>query len=175
MSVTTLEQHSSDTALLDPVVLSRIDLAHAVRRLAYRPADWRNAVRFDAETRTYTRIPLPRESGYEAWLLTWLPGQHTELHDHAGSAGAFIVVEGSLTEDHAEQDLDGRTTLRRRVLEAGDVRPFGRDHVHQVFNNGALPAVSIHVYSPTLSAMNKYALENDRLTTISHDRAGVDW
>jgi len=169
----------STTALLEapaaPASQSRIYLAHAVRRLAYRPGAWRNAVRFDAAERTYTRIPLPRENGYEAWLLTWLPGQGTGLHDHSGSAGAFIVVDGALTEDTAEQDTEGRTTLHSRVLHSGDVRPFGRDHVHEVRNESDLPAVSIHVYSPTLSAMNRYALENDRLVTLSHDVAGVDW
>ena len=158
-----------------PMAQSRIYLAHAVRRLAYRPADWRHAVRFNADERTYTRIPLPRENGYEAWLLTWLPGQGTGLHDHSGSAGAFIVVDGSLVEDTAEQDLDGRTTIQSRALHAGDVRPFGRDHVHEVRNESSLPAVSIHVYAPSLSAMNRYALENDRLVTLSHDIAGVDW
>lgn len=180
MSVITPENPLLDLRLdpdlaLDVARPGRIDLAHAARRLAYRPADWRHAVRFDAVRRAYTRIPLRRESGYEAWLLTWLPGQGTGLHDHAGSAGAFAVVEGSLTEDTAEQDLDGRTTLRRRVLTEGDVRPFGRDHVHEVNNLGTLPAVSIHVYAPSLSAMTRYRLENDRLSTISRDRAGIDW
>src|SRR6478735_5375787 len=97
-----------------PTAQSRIYLAHAVRRLAYRPADWRHAVRSNADERTYTRIPLPRENGYEAWLLTWLPGQGTGLHDHAGSAGAFILLAGTLTEDTATQDYDGRTTLGSR-------------------------------------------------------------
>ena len=167
---------SPATALLEsPTAPSRTHLAHAVRRLAYRPAAWRHAVTFDAVSRTYTRIPLPREEGYEAWLLTWLPGQGTGLHDHSGSAGAFVVVDGRLTEDTAEQDQDGRTTLRERVLDAGEVRPFGRDHVHEVRNESELPAVSIHIYAPSLSAMNRYSLEQGRLVTLRHDRAGIDW
>ena len=32
------------------------------------------------------------------WLLSWLPGQGTGLHDHGGSAGAFAVVRGTLHE-----------------------------------------------------------------------------
>ena len=35
---------------------------------------------------------------YEAWLLTWLPGQSTGLHDHGGSAGAFTVLSGVVEE-----------------------------------------------------------------------------
>ena len=173
MSTTTLLEAPATADL--QITQSSIELAHAVRRIAFRPADWRHAVRFDTHERTYTRIPLPRENGYEAWLLTWLPGQDTGLHDHSGSAGAFMVVDGALTEHTAEQDLEGRTTLRERVLHVGDVRPFGRDHVHEVRNESSLPAVSIHVYAPTLSAMTRYSLENDRLVTLSHDVAGIDW
>jgi predicted metal-dependent enzyme (double-stranded beta helix superfamily) len=171
-----LEPRLLDHVQLDPpTAASRIYLAHAARRLAYRPNDWRHAVRFSPTERTYTRIPLPRENGFEAWLLTWLPGQGTTLHDHAGSSGAFIVIDGQLTEETAEQDLDGHTTLRERVLHDGDVRPFGRDHVHRVQNLGTEPAVSIHVYSPTLSAMTQYDLERGLLVTTARRRAGVDW
>src|SRR3954471_20309648 len=34
----------------------------------------------------------------QIWLLTWLPGQGTPLHDHGHSAGAFAVARGTLTE-----------------------------------------------------------------------------
>ena len=152
-----------------------LDLAHAARHLAYRPASWRNAVRFDSQARTYTRIPLPEENGYEAWLLTWLPGQGTGLHDHAGSAGAFVVVDGVLTEHTAEQDLEGRTTLHSRARGTGEVRVFGTHHVHDVQNEHGAPAVSIHVYAPSLAAMNRYELTAGRLVTVRHDRAGIDW
>ena len=34
-------------------------------------------------------------AGAQIWLLSWLPGQGTDLHDHGGSAGAFAVARGS--------------------------------------------------------------------------------
>jgi predicted metal-dependent enzyme (double-stranded beta helix superfamily) len=183
MSLDTFTSVNAATAFNDSVPFdpftrrepTTIALAHAARRLAYRPAAWRHAVRFSSESRTYTRIPLPAEDGYEAWLLAWLPGQSTGLHDHAGSSGAFVVVDGTLHEDTAEQDLDGRTTLRGRTLAAGDLRGFGPDHVHEVRNDSSEPAVSIHVYAPALSAMRRYALEGAHLVTLREDRVGVDW
>src|SRR2546423_6336547 len=51
---------------------------------------------FDPHERWYTRLVAADD--HEAWLLTWLPGQGTDLHDHGGSSGAFLVLAGELTE-----------------------------------------------------------------------------
>ena len=79
------------------------------------------------------------------WLLSWLPGQHTDLHDHGGATGAFTVVSGTLTESTARQDGSGE---RSQQLVAGQSRAFGPNYIHQVRNLGVDPAVSIHVYRP---------------------------
>src|SRR3954447_26114543 len=61
------------------------------------PETWPVAPRFNPVDRWYHR--LARAGDHEVWLLTWLPGQGTDLHDHGGSAGAFHVRSGTLTED----------------------------------------------------------------------------
>ena len=63
------------------------------------------------------------------------------------NALAVAVVLGSLD----EHDLTG--THR---LSAGQVRGFGPKYVHDVRNSTQAPAVSVHVYSPPLSVMNRY-------------------
>ncbi|WP_407562049.1 cysteine dioxygenase [Streptomyces sp. 184] len=132
---------------LTPAALGEIALGHA-----RRPDGWRPLVRFDAAARFHTRLEVT--GGYEVWLLTWLPGQGTEIHDHGGAAGAFTVVEGLLT----ERTFPGlRAAPRTRQVAAGGLRWFGPRYVHEVTNAGTAPAVSIHAYAPALSAMSYYA------------------
>jgi mannose-6-phosphate isomerase-like protein (cupin superfamily) len=114
-------------------------------------------------------------AGAQIWLLSWLPGQGTDLHDHGSSAGAFAVARGTLT----ERVVGGRA---REVvhqstadLTAGRVRYFGPHHVHQVANSLAEPAVSLHVYAPALRWMNTYRVERGALVRTGTERAGVDW
>ncbi|SFO70739.1 Cysteine dioxygenase type I [Geodermatophilus dictyosporus] len=110
----------------------------------------------------------------QVWLLTWLPGQGTPLHDHGGSAGAFAVVGGVVTEDV----VGGRPGAVREAateLWAGRVRPFGPHHVHRVTNRGTLPAVSVHVYRPRLTQMTAYRLEAGTLLSTGTEQAGFDW
>jgi quercetin dioxygenase-like cupin family protein len=138
-------------------------LAHA-RRLAADPAHWPSTLHFDTADRWYTR--LTDAGGHEAWLLTWLPGQQTGWHDHGGSAGAFLVVAGQLRED---------TIGGSRTLTSGTGRRFGSQHVHRVVNDGMLPAISLHVYSPALTSMTRYEMVGGSLVRLAVERAGADW
>src|SRR5947209_16145975 len=96
--------------------------------------------RFDPARRWYARVATADD--HEAWLLTWLPGQGTDLHDHGGSAGAFTVLAGRLTEQ-----TPARGTFAGRGYAVGAVRRFGSHHVHRMVNAGTAPAVSLHVYA----------------------------
>jgi quercetin dioxygenase-like cupin family protein len=119
------------TKILREVVADRAGWAHLLR---YDPAErWTALVR---STPTY-----------EVWLMSWLPGQGADLHDHGGAEGAFTVVHGVLTE------------LVGRPGHAGQSRVFGPHYVHQMRNEGDDPAVSIHVFGPTRQRMTPYRFD----------------
>ncbi|MGW5671286.1 cysteine dioxygenase [Micromonospora sp. NPDC003776] len=132
------------------------------------PAGWPVPLRFDPGQRWYARLAADTE--HEVWALSWLPGQGTDLHDHGGSSGAFLVVAGALTE---ETVADGR--LRPDRLATGAGRRFGARHVHVVTNRGDQPAVSVHAYRPALRRMTRYHLVAGRLRIAEVAEAGVAW
>jgi predicted metal-dependent enzyme (double-stranded beta helix superfamily) len=147
---------SSSAAPATPVAHAR--LAEIVRTVAQRPETWRGRVRFQSDRRWYQRLVLADE--HEIWLLSWLPGQHTGFHDHGDSAGAFAVARGELLERAAPC---GRPEPSGRVLAAGSVRSFGAAYVHDVRNSSALPAISVHAYSPPLLTMRRYEADSGRV------------
>lgn len=115
--------------------------------------------------RWFTRIHGDEE--LDVWLISWVPGHPTELHDHGGSLGALTVLSGSLNEFR----WDGRG-LRRRRLDAGDQAGFPLGWVHDVVwaprpvpeptttavatDLRVQPTLSVHAYSPPLTAMSYY-------------------
>ena len=146
----------------------RVNLLAVARRHAADPAAWPVTPRFDPVERWYSRIAAADD--HEVWLLTWLPGQHTDLHDHGGAFGGFTVVSGTLTEETVS-----RGTLRPRLLAPGAGREFGPRYVHRVSNNGFEPAVSVHCYGPALTSMTRYDLTDGRLRIAEVARAGIAW
>ncbi|MFD8197512.1 cysteine dioxygenase [Streptomyces wuyuanensis] len=118
------------------------EFAGLARSIAEDRAQWAPLVRYDATTRWYHR--LRTGPGYEVWLLSWVPGQGSGLHDHGPSSGVLTVLDGELTE---------RTARTDRSLTAGAQRVFAPGYVHEVVNDSLEPAVSLHVYFPGLTEM----------------------
>jgi hypothetical protein len=156
--------------IVGPARLGRI-----VRGIAARPSRWRPVVQFDADRRWYYRLgpgPDDQAAAYEVWLLTWLPGQQTGFHDHGEAVGAFAVASGSLRETTATV---GDRAVSSRVLSAGAVRAFGPAYLHDVASASAGPAVSVHAYSPPLSAMRRYEMTPGGLILTGTETAGDGW
>jgi hypothetical protein len=149
-------------------------LARIARHLAGQVDVWRPLLQVDPERRWYTRLTVG--DGWEAWLLTWLPGQGTDLHDHGGSSGAFTVLSGELQELTPAPTGSDPVRMSSRVLRAPQVRAFGPSHIHQVIGVGDTAAASLHVYGPALTVMNRYTLDAEQGPTLAvTERAGQDW
>jgi Cysteine dioxygenase type I len=124
---------------------------------------------FDAETRWHQRIY--RDASVDVWLITWLPSQGTQLHDHGGSAGSFTVVSGELAEAvyvPTDSETHGaRGELQEQTRPAGCSVGFDARYVHDVRNLSLAPAVSVHAYSMPLTTMTYYDLENGSLERVA--------
>jgi hypothetical protein len=164
---------STSTTGIPTVHRTPADHLATARRYATRPHDWPVAPRFNPAQRWYHR--LATEPDAEVWLLTWLPGQSTDLHDHGGSSGALLLVTGELTEHTVATRRGGPPRLAGTTLPAGKGRSFGPRHIHQITNTSPRPAVSLHVYGPALREMTRYRIEHGRLAVTAVDRAGADW
>lgn len=117
-------------------------------------------------------------SDHEVWLLAWLPGQGTDLHDHGGTArpaaGAFALARGQLTEYTVAPGEPPRLDSAEHVA-GGPGHAVGERAVHAMVNTGSTPAVSVHVYTPRLEMMRRYLFDECGLWLASMRRAGADW
>jgi Cysteine dioxygenase type I len=81
-----------------------------------------------------------------------------------------------LTERHAKIGYGlPRVVPGGRELVSGTLRAFGSRHIHEVTNRGVEPAVSLHVYAPSLVEMHRYEVRDDLLHVVSSQLVGVNW
>ena len=116
------------------------------------------------DKRWFTRLHSDDE--LDVWLISWVQGHTTQLHDHGGSLGALTLLSGALHEFR----WNG-AGLRRRRLDAGDQAAFPLGWVHDVTwaptTGRAAPALSVHAYSPPLTAMSYYEVtQRDTLRRV---------
>ena len=160
----------NEAAAPSPDRLGQARLRRLVAAVAAREDGWAGLVRFDAGRRWFRRLELADD--YEVWLLSWLPGQGTGFHDHGLAAGAFAVARGRVREQTVAA---GRGQARQRTVARGSIRSFGPRHVHDVANTSGEPAVTVHAYSPPLTAMRRYELTTSGLVFTATERAEQDW
>jgi predicted metal-dependent enzyme (double-stranded beta helix superfamily) len=137
-----------------PTPLGLPDLTELTRSVATQVRTGAHEVVLDSDGRWYRR--LHADPFVDVWLISWVAEQATELHDHAGSLGALTVVSGVLQE---QRWVPVEGALRTRRLRAGRGVTFGLGHVHDVVNTEPAHAVSVHAYSPPLTAMSYYAVD----------------
>ena len=150
-------------------LLGARQLAGVVRQVAGSQADWLTRVRLNPAGRWYEQLHL--DGSHEVWLISWLPGQETGFHDHGGAAGAFTVVLGTLMESRVLGSSAAGQVLAKPI-GAGGTRAFGPRYIHNVRNSAASSvAVSVHAYSPPLSAMTRYELTETGLVKLATEAA----
>jgi quercetin dioxygenase-like cupin family protein len=145
------------------------EFAGLARSIAADRARWTAMVRYDATTRWYAR--LQTGPGYEVWLLSWLPGQTSGLHDHGRSSGVLTVLEGTLRERVVAAGRSGAGETSR-VLTEGHQRAFAPGYVHEVTNDSLEPAVSVHVYFPGLVEMTPHGCTSGDRTAVPAAQLG---
>lgn len=145
-----IPQPASSSGAHKPMALE--SLVALVRAVAAAADAWQASLRLPESDgqRWWECISTDRQ--VDVWLLSWLPGQATTLHDHGPSAAAFTVVRGELAE--VRVDADGWWSRYRH--QAGSTTSLPPGLVHDVYGAGGGPAVSIHAYSPPLRRMTYY-------------------
>ncbi|MET0899983.1 MAG: cysteine dioxygenase family protein [Mycobacterium sp.] len=161
MSPTAALYASETPSLSAPGRLRLPDLLHATDRAANDVLEGRYdhllpAGGVPADRRWFTRVH--GDDDLDVWLISWVRGHATELHDHGGSLGALTLLSGALDEFRWDGDQ-----LRRRRIEAGDQAAFPLGWVHDVVwapssveSITVEPTLSVHAYSPPLTTMSYY-------------------
>lgn len=140
--------------------VTAIELATVVEQFAEKVRAGAYPIEVDESQRWHTRIY--QDASVDIWLISWTQGQRTELHDHGASRGAFTVANGTLTEAW----WDG-SEITEQTLQAHETSRFGAAYVHDVYNADEEVAISVHAYSPPLSQMNYYDVEDGELVRLA--------
>jgi cysteine dioxygenase len=112
----------------------------------------------------YQRNLVSRGPWHEVFVICWLSGQRSSIHDHAGSACAFKVLLGSGRETIHHLLPDGRVRpLCQRDLPTGHIVASRETDIHEVANHQppGQPLITLHIYSPPLRSMRKYVEVTD--------------
>lgn len=132
--------------------LTTEELGRFVADLAGAPDLWRPLVRHSRDTRLHEQIW--DDEHVNAWVICWSEDHDTGFHDHDESAAAILVIEGEVREERLRLNSPAAVN----VLGPGTMFFVPPTAIHRVRHAGALPAVTIHAYSPPLRRTGAYRI-----------------
>ena len=134
---------------------------HAVAALGRADVSWDDVARFaEPSPLGYARRRIARTDAFELLVMTWLPGQGSVPHDHAGSICALRIVRGHVRESFFAPARDGLVDrVQGSELVEGEVIVDASDHIHSLMNAEGAPEtlVTLHVYAPPLAELRRFA------------------
>lgn len=127
---------------------TQADLGNILRSLVRDHGEaFHSRARF-REGAEYNRELVHTAADFQVWLLSWLPGQITPIHDHGGVVTVTTVLSGAILEERFERtcgSLVRPTWTTRRVV--GDIDRLDPAAIHRVRPVGNV--VTLHLYVPT--------------------------
>ncbi len=113
-------------------------------------------------TSAYHRGRVIQRDWYELLVITWLPGQASPPHDHAGSVCALKVISGTAIEGEYTVGTDGYADLEyETTISEGQVSAGEDASVHTVRNPSTTELlVTVHVYAPVLRNLRRFTVRH---------------
>ena len=116
--------------------------------------------------RKYARNLIARSEGAELLMLCWRAGQRTPIHDHGGSVGVILLLEGLLTETMYERNAAGHVRpYNTYKWNPGAITGADVPDIHQLLNlqPEGRDMVTLHCYAPPLSVLNTFSPRSSRV------------
>lgn len=131
---------------------------HLLKYYYYSQAqDWKKLIQLNTthyqKTWLTTESQTEQPSPFGIAILTWLPGQMTEIHGHSENGCIMMPLRGNLTEERfitLESLPNKYLSVQKKILTPGQTAFINNEMgMHQVKNaDPDIIAVSLHVYSP---------------------------
>jgi predicted metal-dependent enzyme (double-stranded beta helix superfamily) len=120
----------------------------------------------------YKRNLVHVSSKCEVVVLCFKEGQITPIHDHGGSIGITVVLDGIMTEELFNKQQTGVIlhTLTRE-FRIDELSHTYLTTIHRVSNAHTGRLVIIHIYFPPLTLMNIYNLKDTHIEKWTADYA----
>ncbi|MGR3176120.1 MAG: cysteine dioxygenase [Candidatus Scalindua sp.] len=120
----------------------------------------------------YKRNLVHVSSKCEVVVLCFKEGQITPIHDHGGSIGITVVLDGIMTEELFNKQQTGvilHTLMREFRID--ELSHTYLTTIHRVSNAHTGGLVIIHIYFPPLTLMNIYNLKDTHIEKWTADYA----
>ncbi len=144
------DDRSRGPVRLQPGSRRQVDLLPVAAGFAVSAPVITELLRITERTRVLLAVADPPEA--------WVTGGGIKLHDRGEPSGT-VVAAGTLAGTAVRSNRREVAIISGHHLRVGDLRCFGPGRVHKPIDEGAGPALSVHVCGPRPTTMSYYEIQ----------------
>lgn len=111
----------------------------------YNGNDWKDYI---IKNYNYHKNLIYKNNKLEIYIITWMPGASTRIHDHPEKGCLVKILQGILTETEYINDDNLILYKNTIILNKNDMGfKISNKILHKINNNTNEIAVSLHIYS----------------------------
>ena len=133
---------------------------------SFLPLDIHDVANFvNEDPKTYHRESIITTKQFELLVLTWLPGQASPIHNHAGSKCIVLPLRGFPVETVYYPTPSGAFTKTTSRHSPHSVLAGEDADIHTITNppTAQQSLVTLHAYFPPLKNMETFSIKNRKL------------
>ena len=106
----------------------------------YDSKDWKSYIKYD-NTKYYRNLVYSSEN-YDIYIMTWLPKQYADFHNHTKSGCLMKILSNNLIEYRKYNN-----SIYKNVLNENDINYIDSDiGIHKIYNDSEKSSMSLHIY-----------------------------
>ena len=118
----------------------------------YKEEDWKSYITECEEN--YIKQLVFRNEDYELFVVSWMPGKGSTIHDHSKNIYLFKILRGELIEERYSNEIKLENSTLFNGNDIGYIE--NEEGLHRMLNKTDEIVVSLHLYSPPNYKIKSY-------------------
>lgn len=118
----------------------------------YKEEDWKSYITECEEN--YIKKLVFRNEDYELFVVSWMPGKGSTIHDHSKNGCLFKILRGELIEERYSNEIKLENSTLFNGNNIGYIE--NEEGLHRMLNKTDEIVVSLHLYSPPNYKIKSY-------------------
>jgi len=118
----------------------------------YKEEDWKSYITECEEN--YIKKLVFRNEDYELFVVSWMPGKGSTIHDHSKNGCLFKILRGELIEERYSNEIKLENSTLFNGNDIGYIE--NEEGLHRMLNKTDEIVVSLHLYSPPNYKIKSY-------------------
>ncbi len=117
---------------------------------------------------SYGRRRIYRANNFEIFVMSWMPGDFTAIHNHGHSEWGIVYFLGNALHRSYESEENKLKLTKTEIIPIGTIAPVCGNLTHSMGNSTDKPFITLHIYGS--NSYEGIITEDSKIFDVNNNR-----